>query len=368
MSSQRIAVIGAGHLGSIHAKLAQQHPQATLAAIVEPNESARNAAGQQLGAPVFATVAELPKDISAAIIATNTPSHREVAVELLSRGVPCLVEKPLALTATDAWRIIDASRAADATLAVGHTERFNPAFLEAQRRVYQPKYITATRACPYLFRSVDVGVVHDLMIHDLDMLLALVDDDPVDVSALGVAVFGPYEDMATARITFAGGCVADLTASRTSPAPQRTMNIFAESGFAALDFQTRVATFVDPIEAIRTRTLDVHALPAERQAQVKERLFEDYLQTSVVEPPETNPLLNEQADFLQAARTGAAPRVTGEAAAAAIALAERVLAAIAAHRWDGAETGRRGPHFLPTRAIVPGPRVIDAEPEFRKAG
>ena len=333
MSSQRIAVIGAGHLGSIHAKLAQQHPQATLAAIVEPNESARNAAGQQLGAPVFATVAELPKDISAAIIATNTPSHREVAVELLSRGVPCLVEKPLALTATDAWRIIDASRAADATLAVGHTERFNPVVVAMQRMQVQPRFVETHRISPFTFRSADVGVVMDMMIHDIDIVLSLTQQPLRNVDAVGVSVLAEHEDIANARLTFEDGCVANLTASRLAMKTERKIRVFCDQAYLSLDYQKKMGIAIK-----KDANLDILKMARERKIDdLAELTGADYSRMVKVEPlviSDEEPLHAELTAFVDAVTGKSTPVVTAKDGLAAVQTAQRIVESIREHDWQ----------------------------------
>ncbi|HTN74028.1 MAG TPA: Gfo/Idh/MocA family oxidoreductase, partial [Pirellulaceae bacterium] len=195
--------------------------------------------------------------------------------------------------------------------------------------------IEATRTSGYTFRSIDIGVVLDLMIHDIDIALALAQSAVVDVRAIGTPVLGPHEDMAQARLEFASGCVANLTASRASFKQERTLQIYSPTAFAALDMGTRQAKLVRVGDKIARGEIDVqHASPEEVTA-IKERLFTDYLPLSEIAIPEANAIADEQTDFLNAIREHRDPIVTGEQGRAALAVAYRVLDAIATHARAG---------------------------------
>jgi predicted dehydrogenase len=217
-----------------------------------------------------------------------------------------------------------------------------------------------------------VSVVLDLMIHDLDVTLAFVDSEVVDVSALGAAVFGPHEDMAQARLTFANGCIADLVASRTSPQPARHMQIYWPSGYAGIDFASRTTTVISPSEEVARGEIDVHAVSPDERDRIKEQLFETVLPLTEIPPAEANPLLDEQRDFVACIRSGGVPRVSGAQGLRALATADRVLKSIAGHRWDGTADGRIGPHFRITPHVLQGPhwqrQPVAADVPHRKAG
>ena len=382
MKGLRTAVIGVGHLGRIHARILSTLEGFTLAGVVDPLEENRRAAAAECGAPTYAHHSELPGPIDAAIIAAPTRFHHALALELLERGVHLLVEKPLAATSAEAEELVDAAHRHGAVLQVGHIERFNPAFNAAQPHLQRPKYIEALRRGPFSFRSTDIGVVLDLMIHDIDLVLALVRAPLVRVEALGTALFTQHEDVAQARLVFADGCVVNLSASRASRTPARAMHVWCERGLASLDFAARTATLVRPSETLLARNLDVERMSPEERGQFKERLYDDHLPLIQLTTEPCDALTAELTDFQQSIVTGRAPRVPGEAGRDAVSLAERVLSAIAAHAWDGADQdrgsggrggpGRSGPLAEPTPRIIRGPhwgrKPAAAPNEHREAG
>ena len=209
MNPLRVAVIGAGHLGRIHARLAAGLEEIELVAVADPVEACRNSVAQEANTRAVADYRELIGEIDAAIIATPTTYHHAVGDGTVGlRYCRCLIEKPIALTAAEANELVTLARQKNVTLQVGHVERFNPALTAVAADVRDPKYIEATRTSGYTFRSTDIGVVMDIMIHDLDIVLSLAKSRSIDVQALGISVLGGHEDMATARLTFASGCVA----------------------------------------------------------------------------------------------------------------------------------------------------------------
>jgi len=354
----RLAVIGTGHLGRIHTRLLkglEDVEDLELVGVVDPVASAREAAAKEFNTGAFACHTEVADQIDAAIIAAPTRHHHAIAASLLKKNVHVLVEKPITLDAEQADELVALAKQKKRVLQVGHVERFNPALAAAQPYVAQPKYIEATRASGYTFRSVDVGVVLDLMIHDLDVVLSLVRSKVVQVQALGVAVFGPHEDIAQARLTFENGCVANLTASRCSYEPQRSMNIFSGTGFAAIDFGACTAKVVQPTEAIQSRDLDVHSMLPEEQADVRENLFESYLPVQELEVQRGNAILDELTDFVTSIRSRRSPVVCGQQGRDAVAVANRIINKIAAHRWNGAGEGPTGPLAIAAQSVLAGP-------------
>jgi predicted dehydrogenase len=347
MARLRLAVIGVGHLGKEHARILAGMPDVELAGIADVNaEQARLVAGR-CGTRAFGDYWPLLNLVDAAVVAVPTAQHHQIASEFLRRGIPLLVEKPLASTLEQADDLVDLARAHGALLQVGHIERFNPAFQELAARPLQPKMVACERLGPFSGRSTDIGVVLDLMIHDLDILLSLV-RAPVDtVQAIGVSVFGGHEDVASARLTFANGCMANVTASRASRTPQRTMHLWAPEGYAALDFAKRHLTLIQPSEEIRARGLDTLKLDQAGQAALKEQLFRRHLQVLELDRREGDQLTAELRDFVHCVGTGERPRVSGEDGRNAIALATRVLESLRAHSWNGLATGPTGPTNLP---------------------
>lgn len=365
----RLAVIGAGHLGRFHALIASRLPQIELVAVVDPLAEARNRVAAEAGVPAVADYRDVADQIEAAVVATPTHSHHAIGCDLLARGVALLVEKPLAASTVDADELVRLAESAGVPLQVGHVERFNPALGAVEAELNDPKYIEATRLSSYSFRSTDIGVVLDLMIHDLDVVLALARSPVARVQALGISMLGGHEDMATARLTFASGCVAQLTASRVSYTSRREMQVFTSRAFAAIDFATGQADLVKPREDVLRRELDLGQLSAEDVAYWKENLFDELLVKKTRQPPPVNAIQEEQLDFVHSVRNGQSPRVDGRTACRAVAVAEQILHAIDEHSWDGTPTGRCGPFAMPALPILSGPQEWHAEPqERRKAG
>lgn len=355
MSNLRVAVIGVGHLGKIHARLLSQVEGAELAAVVDPIAEARENLAAELATAAFAEYRPLLGQIDAAIVAVPTRGHFAVAHDLLEHGIHIFVEKPMTLNVGDAEELIAVAEARTLVLQVGHVERFNPALIAAQPHLGEPKYIDAVRSASYACRSTDIGVVLDLMIHDIDVVLSLVGEDPAAVEALGAAVLGPNEDWAQARLTFPSGCVANLSASRVAWQSQRTMQVVCPDGITAIDFGARKARRMHPTAAVRAGEIDVNALTAAERNHLKDNLFTDYLPLVDLPVTESNALLQEQREFISAIRGEASVRVTGRDGRQALNVAERILAEIAAHRWDGAEGGAIGPRFETSESVLRGP-------------
>jgi predicted dehydrogenase len=369
MKPLRVAVIGAGHLGRIHARLAAGLENIELVAVADPVEAARNSVAQEANTRAVADYRELIGDIEAAIIATPTTYHHAVGMELLRCGTPLLVEKPLALTAAEATDLVTLARQKGVTLQVGHVERFNPALTAVQADVSDPKYIEAHRTSGYTFRSTDIGVVMDIMIHDLDVILSLAKSEVVDVQALGISVLGGHEDMATARLTFASGCVAQVSASRVSFQQRRTMAIFTSRGSASIDFATHEATVVKPNDEVLRREFRADQLNAEERAYWKDHVFDQLLVRTSRDSKPVNAIQEEQREFVNSVRTGAAPRVDGAAGRDAIAVAEMILDRIEDHAWDGTTAGRHGALAMPALPIIAGStRSTEDRTERRRAG
>ncbi|MEX0678938.1 MAG: Gfo/Idh/MocA family oxidoreductase [Pirellulales bacterium] len=361
MNRLKLGVVGAGHLGRIHARLLAEMSDVELVAVADPVAAARDKVAADHGAAGVADHRELVGHVDAAVIATPTRLHHAVALDFLRSGTPLLVEKPLAATVAEADQLLDAARRHGAILQVGHIERFNPAFTAAAARVGRPQYVDAVRASGFTGRSTDIGVVHDLMIHDVDLVLSLIDAPLVRVDAVGVAILGQQEDAAQARLEFADGCVANLSASRASysAAPHRRMHLWSARGFAAIDFGTCTASVVTPSEAVKSGEFDYESLSAEEKAGFKDRLFTEILRVEPLQVESRNALADELRDFVDAVRNRTEPRVTGREGRDALAVVEAIVNSIRAHRWQIHEPAPpapilRGPHWkpaLPTRPI-----------------
>jgi predicted dehydrogenase len=235
--------------------------------------------------------------------------------------------------------------------------------MAAAAHVSDPRYVEAVRASGFTGRSADIGVVHDLMIHDIDLVLSLVDAPLVSVAALGLAILGRPEDVAQARLEFANGCVANLSASRVSfqPTPRRQMQIWGAESFAAVDFGVRSATVVHPCRAVLDRQFDFESLTVDEKSGFKDRVFQDILPVETLAVESRNALADEQRDFAESIRAGRAPRVTGQHGRNAVAVAEQILQAIAAHASPA-------PRTRPAPPILRGPHWTEPRPIRREAG
>lgn len=348
MSRVRIAVVGVGHLGKEHARILAGLPDVDLVGVADLNFEQAQSVARKHDTRAFNEYWPLFNLVDAACIVVPTSQHEAVAADFLRRGIPLLVEKPLAPTLRAAELLVELADKHNTLLQVGHIERFNPAFEEVQRRPLTPRYLRAERLGPFTGRSTDIGCVLDLMIHDLDLVLTLVGAPATDVHALGASVFGGHEDLANARLTFANGCVADVTASRCHPAPHRHMHLWGAEGYAGLDFAQRKVTLIQPSAALRQHGLDPSKLDPASRARLKEELFGRHLEVLSVDGKARDQLTDELQDFVHCLRTGNKPRVSGADGLKAIALAERILQQVRSHSWTGADAGPMGPHSLPT--------------------
>jgi predicted dehydrogenase len=365
MKPLRLAVVGAGHLGRIHARLARNLEGAELVAVADPVAAARQDVAAETGATPYENFLDLVGRIDAAIVATPTWLHHSVAMPLLRAGIHLLVEKPLAASVDEADEMVAAAEAAGVVLQTGHVERFNPALCRVLPHLTEPKYIDAVRISGYPFRSTDIGVVLDLMIHDLDIALSLADSPVKEVSAMGISILGRNEDAANARVVFENGCVANFSASRVSYRAERSMQVWSSQSFASIDFGMRTTTVVHPDEDVLRRKVDVDGLPAERQQRLRGHMFDDLLVKEKIEGAEGNALADEQRDLVASICEGRAPRVTGAAGRDALALAEEILRAIERHAWDGSADGRIGPFAAPHAPILRGPHWRQSEQPAR---
>jgi len=306
----RLAVVGVGHLGRQHARVAAGLPDARVVGVHDIDRSRAEEVAREHGLSVLPDLEAVTREAEAVVVATPTASHAKVASFLLERGRDVLIEKPMTATVAEADRLLSIARAGGRVIQVGHVERYNPAVEAAFRLLSQPQFVEVHRLGAFTGRSTDVDVVRDLMIHDLQMVLELVGRPPKEIRAAGLAVLTDRLDIANARIEFEGGCIASLTASRVSLEKTRKFRVFAPSLYVSIDMLTRSAT------AFRLST--------ERGAPEV---------VPVVLPVEQEePLRRELEDFARCVRERARPRVPGEAGRDALALADRVREAIEEHR------------------------------------
>jgi predicted dehydrogenase len=339
-----MAVIGVGHLGQHHARILASLPDVELVGVADANPEQAAAIAAKLGTTAFSHFEPLIGRVDAVSVVTPTIHHHAVASAFLKAGVPTLVEKPICRTLAESDELIVLAAKAGVPLQVGHIERFNPAFEELVKRPIRPKFVEAERHGPFTGRSIDIGAVLDLMIHDLDLLLALVGGKVKRVSAVGAAVFGGHEDMVNARLEFDNGCVAHITASRITRHPKRRLRVWAPEGYAGIDFVTRKLTLVQQSEELRQYGIRAEELDAAAKARLKDEVFGRYLQVLNLDGDRKyDQLTAELRHFINCVRTGETPRVSGSDGRNALELAERVLAALKEHAWEGSVSGPQGP-------------------------
>jgi predicted dehydrogenase len=308
---------------------------------------------QEFGIPSFENHTELLGQIDAAVIATPTRTHFDIASQLLAQRVHLLIEKPMTDSVATAQQLTSLAERFGCLVQVGHCERFNPAFREALTLVGQPKFVVANRLGGYTFRSTDIGVVHDLMIHDIDLVNAMFPGSLVETRAVGFSVFGGHEDMAQARLHFSCGGVANLSASRCSFQTERSLQIFGTSGFAAVDLANSSVTSVRVPDSIRYRQTSFQGLDPAQQAHIRTNLFESLLPKTEVAVERSNAILDEQRDWLTAIRYGERPTISAEIGAQAVAIAQSILDSLTAHRWSQFDPASTGPLGLVPREPIP---------------
>ena len=347
MARLRMAVIGVGHLGKEHARVLAGLPDVELVGVADINAEQARSVAERHHTRAYTDYWPLLSAVDAACVVVPTIHHFAVATQFLRRGVPVLVEKPLASNLTDAQALVSLAEQKGIVLQVGHIERFNPAVEALQNVPLRPKYIRCERLGPFTGRSTDIGVVLDLMIHDLDLLLTFLQSPVKSVDALGVSVFGGHEDVANARLHFENGCVADVTASRASMAVKRQMRVWGAEGYAKIDFQARYLNLVQPTPYLREHGIDPRWLDPAGREKLKDELFTRFFQIREVDGQGQDQLTNELKHFVHCVRTKATPRVTAAAGRDALALCERILESLHEHRWNGDADGAKGPHSFP---------------------
>ncbi len=306
----RLAVVGVGHLGRHHARVAASLAGVELAGIYDHNAGRADEVAREFGLRVLPDLEAVSQEAEAAIVATPTVSHAEISAFLLERGLDVLVEKPIAASLREADGLLALARAKGRIMQVGHVERYNPAVEAAFSVVRAPLFIEVHRLGVFTRRSLDVDVVLDLMIHDLQIVQSLAGGRPVEIRAAGLPVLTPRLDIANARIAFEGGCVANLTASRVSSRKVRKLRVFAPALYVSVDMQNRTVRTLRLSSERGGPGIVAADLPVGRE----------------------EPLAREIADFVRASRLRQPPLVPGEAGREALALAQEVLEAVERHR------------------------------------
>lgn len=333
MNRLRIAVIGAGRLGRIHARILNDNKDVELTAIVDPIESTREALRQDYSCLVAETVEDVLDDIDAAIVATPTVFHHRVTEQLLRNGVHVFVEKPITQTIQQASELVRLADQNQCVLQVGHVEQFNPVWHAARNAISKPRIIHAQRCSDFPFRSVDVSVVHDLMIHDIELVLSMITQPVTAITATGISYLTSTEDFAQASVEFENGCTANFVASRISDAAIRKMEILEQNQQIVLDFAARQATTRVPHVRFLEFGRELDRCSAEKLTHLKESVDGQWYQENRLPVrDDANPIADEHADFLRCIDQHDSPRVDGRQGLEALSLAEQIVAEI---RRDG---------------------------------
>ncbi|MBD3245417.1 MAG: gfo/Idh/MocA family oxidoreductase [Candidatus Omnitrophica bacterium] len=290
----KVGIIGVGKLGGIHRRIYEELPEITQIFLVDTRPDALSCHPHLTG---FSDYRELPP-VDAVSIATPTPTHHEIAGFFLAKGIPTFVEKPLTSTLDQANRLLELARQHRTLLFAGHVERYNNAYLAAKQIITAPLFIECHRLSPYPYRSLEVSVVLDLMIHDLDIILDLVKDDIHQISTKGVKVLSPAEDIVNARLEFTGGCVANVTSSRISAKRERKIRVFMPQRYVSLDY-------------------------ARQHVEIYQKKEHEIIRQDIPIQKE-EPLKKEITEFIQLVRNGSSPLEYAESARDALGLALRI--------------------------------------------
>jgi predicted dehydrogenase len=325
-----VAVVGCGRMGRFHARVYSEMAGVKLVGVCDTNAEVAKTVADEFACRSFATPEELlaALPVRACTIATPTAHHVDAAEFFLSRGVACLVEKPLARDVAEARRIVEASKRYKMPVQVGHIERFNPAIRAMNRLEMQPQFIEVTRISPLTFRSIDVGVVLDVMIHDIDIVLKLAQSAVAKIDAVGVSVVGESEDICNARITFENGCVANITASRLALKTERKLRVFSRDAYVSLDYQKRygiVARRTGNVDAIRDV---VSKIRAGEILDLTDLNYKDIVSVEELHINDADPLRAELESFVRCVIDGTKPEVSAEDGLRAVEVATQVVEAV----------------------------------------
>lgn len=335
MSTLSLAVVGVGALGRHHARIVAGMDDVDLVAVVDPHRQNGPRVAAEHGARWVDDHRDLYEALDGVVIAAPTTLHLEIGAHFLERGIPVLVEKPIAADLAESRELATLAETHETILQVGHVERFNPAWTAARPLCDEmgdaPRYIRAERVAPFSFRSTDVGVVLDVMIHDIDLVLDLLGETPLErVEALGAPVLGEQEDVVQARLTFADGSIADLTAGRIFPEPKRTMQVWSPEAVVTIDFAARAVSAYGKTDRLRygESPLEAARQPGADIERLKQCVFGDYLTVARPAVLPGDALTAELEDFVRAIRTGTSPLVDGRTALSGMQIVDRILSEV----------------------------------------
>ncbi len=325
MQKLKVAVIGVGHLGKEHARVYAGTPGVDLIGVVDLRQKQAEDIARMHNTRAFSHYRDVIGRVSAVSIAVPTKSHYAVAKEFLQHGIHVMIEKPMTGTVSEAQELIDISKSKGLVLQAGYIERFNPAISAFKKLAIKPKFIECHRLSPFTFRSADIGVVLDLMIHDIDIILHITGSQIKKIDAVGVNVISDKEDIANVRFQFANGCVANVTASRVSLTPMRKMRLFSEDSYISIDYQKKDALIYKKSPELTLNALNIAGMDVSSIADLKSYVFGDLLKIEHIKMDDYEPLKKELESFVQCIVEHKEPLVSGEDGLKAIEVANNVL-------------------------------------------
>jgi len=334
MGKVRTAVVGAGKMGAIHAKVYSQLPQSELVAVVDIDAEKAKHLARKYRARALTDSADLLGEVDAVTIATPTATHRKLAKFFIENNIAVMIEKPLAVNVEQGREIVELAKAHNVLAAVGHSERCNPVVQAMKRLDIEPRFIEATRISPYPFRSTDVGVVLDVMIHDIDIVLSLARSRIEKVDAVGVGVIDEEEDICSARIFFENGSIANITASRLALKTERKLRVFSRQGYLSVDYFKKTGTVIKAAPNVNI-VEKIRELKKKGRFDLLKADWPNLLHIEKLVVDDREPLRLEQESFLKAVTDRSlAPEVSAEEGLAAIECAEKILASVKEHKWE----------------------------------
>lgn len=329
----RTAVVGAGKMGAIHAKVYSQLPQSELVAVVDVDANKSQGLADRYNCLASTDCAEIVDKVDAVTIATPTVTHLALAKIFIKNKIAVLIEKPLAANVREGKKIVALAKKHNVVVAVGHSERCNPVAQAIKRLDIEPKFIEANRISPYPFRSTDVGVVLDVMIHDIDIILSLAASKITRVDAVGVNVVEEEEDICNARIVFDSGCIANITASRLGLRTERRVRVFSKQAYLSMDYLKKSGIIIKADPNINV----VKWIQEQKEAGTFDLTtvnWPDLLHVEQLDIDDKEPIRLEQDAFLQAVTNRElTPEVSAQEGLAALECAKKILTSVKKHRW-----------------------------------
>ncbi|HHT9104432.1 MAG TPA: Gfo/Idh/MocA family protein [Candidatus Wujingus californicus] len=325
MHRLKVAVVGVGHLGKEHARVYAEMPGVELLGVVDIQRKQAEKVAQQYNTGYFLNYKDITDKVQAVSIAVPTKSHYAIAKDFLQHGVHVMIEKPMTGTVLEARELIDISKSKGLVLQAGYIERFNPAIAAIKRLSVNPKFIECHRLSPFTFRSADIGVVLDLMIHDIDILLYITNSKVKKFDAVGVNVISDKEDIANVRVQFQNGCVANVTASRVSITPMRKIRLFSEDSYISIDYQKKDALIYKKSPELTLKSLNISDTNVSTIADLKSYVFGDLLKIEHIKMDDYEPLKKELESFVDCIVSHKEPVVSGEEGLRAIEVANDIL-------------------------------------------